>query len=47
MSYANSRKIPYVALVGENEMTERKVTLKNMITGEQKLISPDELLEIK
>ena len=44
MSYANSKGIPFVALVGENEMKEGKVTLKNMETGEQKLVSPDELV---
>jgi histidyl-tRNA synthetase len=35
---------PFVALVGENEMNEGKVTLKNMETGEQKLITPEELV---
>ena len=44
MSYANSKSIPFVALVGENEMHEGKVTLKNMETGEQKLVSPQELI---
>ena len=39
MGYANSKMIPFVALVGENEMNEGKVTLKNMETGEQKLIT--------
>lgn len=46
MSYANSRGIPYVALAGENEMKVGKVTLKNMNTGDQSLISFEELLEI-
>lgn len=44
MTYANSKKIPFVALVGENEMKEKKVTLKNMLTGEQKLLSTQELI---
>ena len=44
MGYANSKMIPFVALVGENEMNEGKVTLKNMETGEQKLITPEELV---
>lgn len=44
MSYANSKKIPFVALVGENEMKEQKVTLKNMLTGEQNLLSVQELI---
>ena len=45
MSYANALNIPFVALAGENEMNEGKVTLKNMVTGEQKLLTPDELVE--
>ena len=44
MSYANSKMIPFVALVGENEMNEGKVTLKNMETGEQKSVTPEELV---
>ena len=44
MSYANSKAIPFVALVGENELNEGKVTLKNMETGEQKLVTPQELI---
>ncbi|MCD8260725.1 MAG: histidine--tRNA ligase [Bacteroides sp.] len=35
MSYANTKNIPYVALVGENEIKEDKIVLKNMVTGEQ------------
>ena len=45
MSYANQKRIPYVAIVGETEMAEGKVTLKNMETGEQQLLTPDELVE--
>ena len=45
MSYANAKQIPYVALAGENEINEGKVTLKNMNTGEQMLVTADELLE--
>ena len=44
MQYANAKQIPFVALVGENEMQEGKVTLKNMETGEQQMLTPDELL---
>ena len=44
MSYANAKQIPFVALAGENEMNEGKVTLKNMETGEQQLLTPDELI---
>ena len=45
MSYANSLGVPFVALVGENEMAEGKVTLKDMATGEQRLLAPDELAD--
>ena len=44
MSYANAKKIPYVVLAGENEMNEGRVTLKNMETGEQQMLTPDELV---
>ncbi len=44
MSYANSKAIPFVAIVGENEMNEGKVTLKDMTTGEQRMVSADELI---
>ncbi|MBR5209124.1 MAG: histidine--tRNA ligase [Paludibacteraceae bacterium] len=38
MSYADNKAIPYVAIVGETEMAENKVMLKNMVTGEQQLL---------
>ena len=44
MSYANAKHIPFVALAGENEMNEGKFTLKNMETGQQKLVSAEELI---
>ena len=44
MSYANAHEIPYVALAGENEMKENKITLKDMRSGEQKLLSKDDLI---
>ncbi len=44
MSYANAKHIPFVALAGENEMNEGKFTLKNMETGEQKLVSAEDLI---
>lgn len=43
MSYADNKNIPFVAIVGETEMQENKVMLKNMKTGEQKLVSLAEL----
>ena len=45
MSYANAKNIPFVAIVGENEMNEGKAMLKNMETGEQNLVSAEELIE--
>ncbi len=45
MKYANSNKIPYVALAGENEMQENKFTLKNMETGEQQLVTAAEMIK--
>ena len=44
MQYANAKNIPFVAIAGETEIAEGKVMLKNMITGEQQLVTPEELL---
>lgn len=44
MSYANAKHIPFVALAGENEIAEGKLTLKNMTTGEQSLVTTEELI---
>ena len=46
MSYANAKQIPFVALAGENEIAEGKYTLKNMISGEQQLLTAEELINI-
>ncbi len=46
MGYANAKSIPFVVLVGENEMKEGKVTLKNMATGEQQLVTPQEAITL-
>ncbi len=46
MSYANANNIPFVVLAGDNEMQSGVVTLKNMETGEQKQVTPDELIAI-
>lgn len=46
MSYANAKNIPFVVLAGDNEIAENKVTVKNMETGEQSLVSPTELVEL-
>ncbi len=46
MGYADTKKIPYVAIVGETEMAEGKINVKNMITGEQQLLTVDELIAL-
>ncbi len=43
LSYADNNKIPYVALIGANEIKNSSVTLKNMISGEQKTVLVDDL----
>lgn len=45
MGYADAKKIPYVAIVGESELAENLITLKNMVTGEQQKINIDALIE--
>jgi histidyl-tRNA synthetase len=44
MGYADSRKIPYVVLVGEEEMQSGILTLKNMLEGSQKKVSIEDLI---
>lgn len=44
MSYANAKNIPFVVLAGENEMAAGKVTLKNMESGEQTLVTAEKLI---
>ena len=46
MSYANAKQIPFVALAGENEMAAGKLTLKNMLSGEQQLLDIEELINV-
>ena len=45
MAYANAKQIPFVALAGENEIKEGKLTLKNMATGEQQMLTQEEVIE--
>ena len=45
MSYANAKQIPYVAIVGESELAEGKVNVKNMTTGEQMQVEAERILE--
>jgi len=44
MSYANAKKIPFVVMAGEEEMSESLYTLKNMETGEQKKLNLNEII---
>lgn len=43
MQYANQKGIPFVAMTGETEMQAGKVMLKNMTSGEQKLVAPEDI----
>lgn len=44
MSYANARAVPFVAIIGEEELAAGTVTVKNMVTGEQTAVSHDALI---
>ena len=45
MGYADAKQIPFVAIVGGDEMAQNKVMLKNMASGEQKLVEFEELVK--
>ena len=44
MAYANAKNIPFVALAGETEMAQNKLTLKDMQSGVQELLTVEELI---
>lgn len=46
MSYANAQGVPFVALVGETELAAGKLMLKNMLTGEQQLLTIEEAVAL-
>ncbi len=46
MGYADTKQIPFVAIVGGDEMAQNKVMLKNMTSGEQKLVELGELVKL-
>ena len=46
MSYANTKQIPFVAMAGENEINEGKFTLKNMTTGDQQMVTVEQLIDL-
>jgi histidyl-tRNA synthetase len=45
MKYANDRNIPFVALVGENEIASNTIQIKNMETGEQESVSVEDVIQ--
>lgn len=45
MNFANAEEVPYVAIIGENELSDGTVALKDMATGVQKSLTPEELVE--
>ena len=45
MSYANAKGIPFVVMAGETEMKEGVMALKNMVTGEQRMVKVNELVD--
>ena len=45
MAYANAQQVPFVALVGETEMNEGRIALKDMVSGEQSILSLEEVIE--
>lgn len=46
MKYADSLGTPYVAIIGETEMSQNRITLKNMSTGEQQMLTEEEAIAI-
>lgn len=45
MSYADNKKIPYVIFIGESEIENNTITIKNMVSGQQETISVNNLIE--
>ena len=45
MGYADAKQIPFVAIVGGDEMTQNKVMLKEMESGNQQLVDMQELIK--
>jgi histidyl-tRNA synthetase len=46
MGYANDKNIPFVAIVGGDEMAQNKVMLKNMTTGEQQPVAKEDIVSL-
>lgn len=45
MKYANRLQVPYIVILGEEERNQGKCTLKNMVTGEQKMLTKEEVIK--
>ena len=45
MNYANDRQIPYVAIVGADEVQNGTIALKNMVSGEQQSLTVEQVIE--
>ena len=46
ISYANALAVPFFAMIGESELANGTISVKNMTTGEQSTVSPDQLIEM-
>ena len=46
LNYANKLSIPFAIIIGEDEINQNKVALKNMISGEQSIVSIEEAISI-
>lgn len=46
MGYANNKNVPFVGIVGGDELAAGKVMLKNMVSGEQQLVSAEEMINV-
>jgi histidyl-tRNA synthetase len=46
MTWANNKNIPFVAIVGEEELAQGKINLKNMLSGDQQLLDVKDLIKI-
>jgi histidyl-tRNA synthetase len=46
MEYANKRGVPFVAIIGETELQQNKISIKNMQSGNQQLVAEEELYNV-
>ena len=46
MKYANDKNIPFVAIIGDKEIDEQVILVKNMLTGDQQNYSLENLIEL-